>query len=232
MRLALVHSPLTGPFVWQPALQELARRGIDAVVPEVTDHPSAVGPSWEQEARSAARSLRAFTDPLVLVAHSGAGALLPAIREGLEHTTVAGYLFVDAVIPRDGFSRLDLIRLEAPEWAQELQEHLESGARFPEWTDEDLREVVPVDGVRRGLLEDIRPRPLQFFVEPIPVSEGWPDAPCGYLRLSEPYESLLAWATKEGWSTASIEAGHFHMVVEPAKVVDLVLELLDRMRVV
>ena len=60
MTLALVHSPLTGPFVWEPAAAELARRGIDSTLLEVADHPSASGPFWEQESRAAARSISAL----------------------------------------------------------------------------------------------------------------------------------------------------------------------------
>ena len=41
--IALVHSPLTGPFVWEPVAAELARRGIDSTLLEVADHPSASG---------------------------------------------------------------------------------------------------------------------------------------------------------------------------------------------
>jgi pimeloyl-ACP methyl ester carboxylesterase len=227
--LALVHSPLTGPFVWQPAMQDLARRGVGAVIPEVADHPSATGSFWEQESASAARSLRGIDGPIVLVAHSGGGALLPAIRE--RTGGVAGYLFVDAVIPRDSTSRLDLIREEAPEWAEELEGHLSSGERFPTWTDEDLQEVVPERGLRRGLIEELRPRPLAFFTEPISVFAEWPDAPCGYLRLSRPYDPLLEDATRRGWSVAAIEAGHFHMLVDPPAVVDAMLGLLEAMSI-
>src|SRR5437588_1999713 len=97
--LALVHGPLTGPFVWQPALQELARRGVEAVIAEVSDHPSATGSFWEHESSSVARSLRGIDGPVMLVAHSGGGALLPAIGERTRAGRVAGYLFVDAVIP-------------------------------------------------------------------------------------------------------------------------------------
>ena len=63
--LALVHSPLTGPFVWQLAAQELARRGVEVTVAEVAEHPSSVAPFWDQEASSAARTLRAVQGPLV-----------------------------------------------------------------------------------------------------------------------------------------------------------------------
>ena len=228
--LALVHSPLTGPFVWQLAAQELARRGVEASVAEVAEHPSSVAPFWDQEASSAARTLRGTQGPLVLAAHSGAGALLPAIRKRFDRS-VAGYLLVDAVIPRDGMSRLDLIREESPEWAAELEQHLVGGGRFPEWGDEELRDVVPNAGVRRGLLDDLRPRPIAFFTEPIPVFEGWPDAPCGYLRLSSPYDPLLEEAGERGWATAALHAGHFHMLVDPGAVVDAMVGLLEAMSV-
>ena len=228
--LALVHSPLTGPFVWQLAEQELSRRGVEAVVPEVAEHPSSDRPYWEQEANSAARSLRAIEDPIVLVAHSGAGALLPPIRERLP-VSVSGYLFVDAVIPEDGKTRLEMISEDAKEWAAELRRHLEQGGRFPEWEDDELRDVIPNSGIRRGLIEDLRPRPLRFFTEPIPAFDGWPDAPCGYVRLSPPYDPLLEEAGKRGWPRAALDAGHFHMLVDPPAVVDAMLGLLEAMSV-
>jgi hypothetical protein len=228
--LALVHSPLTGPFVWEPAAAELARRGVEAVVPEVTDHPSGTGPFWDQESRAAARSLRRVAEPVVLVAHSGAGPLLPAIGERAS-AEIAGYVFVDAGVPRAGASRLDDMREENAEWADEFEGHLRAGGRFPDWTEEDLHELVPSDGIRRGLLESLRPRPLEFFTEPIPVPEGWPDAPCGYLRLSSAYEGALLRAKAEGWPTRSIDSGHFHMLVDPAAVVDSLLALLEAMSV-
>ena len=226
--LILVHSPLTGPLVWNPAEQELARHGHQAVVPEVTDHPSGVGPLWEQHARSVARSVRRLPagERPVLVGHSGAGQLLPAIRRFSERP-VRACLFVDAGLPEDGASRLDQIRRESPDAAAELEAHLAAGGRFPEWTDEDLREVVPPDGLRRGLLEELRPRPLAYFTEPIPVPGAWPDAPCGYLRLSAAYDPALEAARAMGWPTRSIDAGHFHMMVEPDEVVDELLSLLD-----
>jgi hypothetical protein len=231
MMVVLLHSPLTGPLVWDPAAEELARRGIHASVPEVADHPSATGPFWQQHARSVARSLRGVdaAEELVLVGHSGAGQLLPAIRASLGRG-VAVYLFVDAGIPENGVSRLDQIRAEDPAMADDLRSLLEQGGRFPEWTNEDLRDIVPADGLRRGLVEGLRPRPLGFFTEPIEVFDGWPDAPCGYIRLSAPYDPALMIARKLGWPTRELDAGHFHMLVEPREVVDVMLDLLAEMR--
>jgi hypothetical protein len=166
-------------------------------------------------------------DELLLVGHSGAGQLLPAIRQASARP-VGAYVFVDAGIPEDRVSRLDQIAREAPEVATDLRSHLERGGRFPEWTDEDLRQLIPADGMRRGILGELRPRPLPFFTEPIPAP-GWPDAPCGYLRFSSPYDPALRQAVASGWPTRSLEAGHFHMVVEPRDVVDVLLGLIEEL---
>jgi hypothetical protein len=225
----LVHSPLTGPLVWDPAAEELARRGFAATVPEVADHPSGTAPFWQQHASSVARSLRRLeADDLLLVAHSGAGQLLPAIREAAGRP-VRGYVFVDAGIPEDGLSRLEQIRQESPEDAEEFERHLRAGERFPEWTDEELADLIPIAGLRRGVIESLRPRPLQFFTEPIAVFDGWPDAPCAYLRLSPAYDAPLRRARDLGWPARSIDAGHFHMLVEPHEVTAAMLELVDAM---
>jgi hypothetical protein len=227
----LVHSPMTGPLVWQPVAEELARRRVDAIVPEVADHPSARGPYWDQHARSVARSLRQVppSDDLVLVAHSGAGPLLPAIRQASERA-VRGYVFVDAGLPRDGATRLELLSEEIPEAARELEQILATGERHPRWTDADLREAIPTPGLRRGVLESVRPRPEAFYTEPIPVFEGWPDAPCGYLMLSEPYRVAFERAKRDGWVTRGIEGGHFHMLTDPPAVAEALLEIVEALR--
>src|SRR5207245_2657425 len=111
----------------------------------------------------------------------------------------------------------------------EFERHLRAGGRFPDWTDDDLRRVIPNDGLRRGVHEELRPRPLEFFVEPIRVFEGWPDAPCGYLRLSAAYDPALARANALAWPTRSLDAGHFHMLVEPRATVEAILDLLQEM---
>ena len=70
------------------------------------------------------------------------------------------------------------------------------------------------------MLEELQPRSLEFFAEPIPVFAGWPDAPCAYLQFSAVYGEPAAQALREGWPTARLDAGHFHMLVDPAGVAD------------
>jgi hypothetical protein len=69
---------------------------------------------------------------------------------------------------------------------------------------------------------------LDFFSEPIPVSKGWPDASCVYIKLSPAYQYSASQAWEAGWLTYELEAGHFHMLVDPAAVTDLLIEAVHK----
>ncbi len=180
----LIHSPLVGPFSWRLVQKEFAKRRIDVLVPELLDQPADSLPCWQQHARSVAAVLTHVPPNrrIILVAHSGAGPLLPAIRQALPHP-IAAYVFVDAGVPRSGLSRLDLMQLQDRSWVDEFHQTLLQGGRFPDWTADDLRDIVPDENVLNQLMAEIKPRSLAFFIEPLPTFDDWPDAPCAYLRF-------------------------------------------------
>ncbi len=227
---ALIHSPLVGPLTWGLVAEEMRRRGLDVFVPILKDSPHSKKPFWKQQVESVSRALEQIPKDrsVTLVAHSGAGPLLPAIREVLAKP-VDTYVFVDAGIPRNGASRLDLMESEDPEWAAQFQEELERGGSFPNWTFEDLRDVIPDEPLRRQMVAEIRPRTLPFFTEPIPVFDAWPDAFCVYIQFSEPYNQSAAQARQAGWLTYKLEAGHFHMLVDPKTVTDSIVRFVQRL---
>ncbi|HLF28818.1 MAG TPA: alpha/beta fold hydrolase [Anaerolineae bacterium] len=222
----LIHSPLVGPLTWALVSDELQRRGIETRAPQLFDNEAAGIPYWKQHADSVARALTPIPidRSLILIGHSGAGPLLPAIRQALNHP-IAGYIFADAGIPVDGASRLDLMASEDPEWAGQFRQTLEAGERFPNWRNDDLAEVIPEAALRQGVVNELRPRGLVFFEERIPVFDGWPDAPCGYLLFSPVYAAPAARARREGWAYREMQAGHFHMLVEPAAVANALVDL-------
>ena len=160
--------------------------------------------------------------PPILVAHSGAGALLPAIRAAAGRQ-VAGYVLVDAGLPHPGQTWLQELRASAPELAKELQLRLAAGGRFPEWSDEDLRDEIPDDRTRAALFAELQPRALDFFKEPLPVVADWPDAPCHYIQLSPGYSGAAEAARRAAWPVQVFETGHFHMLVDPAGVTEALL---------
>ena len=85
------------------------------------------------------------------------------------------------------------------------------------------------DLLRRQLVAEIRPRGLDFFLESIPVFGGWPDAPCIYIRFSGPYMQPATYAQQAGWQTYELDAGHFHMLVDPITVTNLIVESVNKL---
>ena len=82
--------------------------------------------------------------------------------------------------------------------------------------------------LRRQMVAELRPRGLDFFTEPIPVFEGWPDASCIYIKFSPPYGYPAIQARQAGWPTYELEAGHFHMLVDPVAVADLMMDAVNK----
>ena len=226
----LIHSPLVGPFTWEMVYQTLTSQGLKAMIPTLQDSSDSALPYWQQHVESVARDLAQLPqkESLVLIAHSGAGPLLPAIRHRLTHSIYA-YVFVDAGIPTGGLSRIELMKLEDQEWAEQFHKTLLDGEQFPMWTEDDLREIIPDRESRQKLVAEIRPRSLPFFTEPIPVYDDWPDAPCVYIKFSEAYEWDAVQAKQMGWRVNELRAGHFHMLVEPLTVANLIVESVQNL---
>jgi hypothetical protein len=218
----LVHSPLAGPVTWEPLAVELARRGCAVRTPDLGGAEADAEPFWRRHTRAAAdvlRSLPPEARPL-LAGHSAAGALLPAIREAAGRP-VAGYLFVDAHLPRDGLPRAEGERLAS------LSRLYAAGGRCPDWSPGVLREAVPDPSWRARLAGELRPPPWPYWEETIPVFAGWPDAPCAFLRFTPnaAYDGAAGEARSQGWPCRELAGGHFHMLVDAPAVADALLAL-------
>ena len=228
--LVLVPSPLVGAGSWAHLQRALSSSGRDAVAS--VDLPDSAGQMayWERTVGGVERSLReAPADrAVVLVGYSGAGALLPAIGRAI-HQRVTAYLFIDAGLPAGGRSRLESMAAEGPDgaaFAIELASALDAGHRYPEWADEDLTPLVPDPDRRRQLLAEVQPRNRDFWTEPLPVVEPWPDAPCGFLQFSEAYQFAADDALSLGWPVRYLPGSHFHHLVDERAVAQGLLALL------
>ena len=225
--IVLIPSPLLGPYSWSLVAQELRARGWEALVSEDLRDPLDRQPCWRRTVGGVESSLQNIPveRSIALVAHSGAGPLLPAVATAVRQP-IAAYLFVDAGLPSSGRSRLQVIEAENPGFASELRAALDAGQRFPAWTDEGLSQLVPDAERRRALLQELRPRSVEYWTEELPTVTRWPNAPCGYLQFSPPYRSAADRARRAGWPTRHLSAGHFHHLVDPAGVVDALVDLL------
>jgi hypothetical protein len=229
-RIVLLPSPMNGPLVWAPVSRVLRGGGLPTLVVNLEDEPKSPVPYWVQHAASVARALAhlELEQPIILAGHSGTGPLLPAIGAFSPHP-VGGYLFVDAGLPIPGRSHLEDIETGLPEFGAELRRRLAAGGRFPEWTDEEAREVLPDEGMRSAVLAEVRPRGQDFFTQRFPAFGAWPDAPCGYLQFSPIYAAPARQAQAQGWAFRELQAGHFHMVVDPVAVAAAIAEITEEL---
>lgn len=232
--LVLLHSPLTTAVSWGGLGRRLAAN-LATVVVEVTADTAApyAGRYVAQAAAQVASSGLEVYEPVLLVAHSAAGPLLGQIGFALRaaRRPVAGYLFVDAGLPRPGggASRLDLTQAESADVAADLRRLLQTGGSFPTWSRADLAEQVPYPDDRVQLVASLRPRGLDFFDEPLPCPLDWPDAPAGVLQTSDGYQLTARLARGRGWPVVRRDLGHFAAVADPVGTEAALLQLIDLM---
>ncbi|MEV0705704.1 alpha/beta fold hydrolase [Saccharopolyspora sp. NPDC050389] len=221
--LLLVHSPLVGPLTWELTATQLRHEGQRVVVPSLTavvdDHP----PYYRSLAEAAARALD--TDgshgPVVLVGHSGAGALLPAIAE-VVGDDARGAVFVDALLPHPGSSWFDT----APTQLREQLAGLTRAGRLPpwnEWFPSDVFDtLVPDAGLRERFIAELPPVPVAYFEEPAPNAPGWSATRCAYVCLSEAYTGAAEEAERRGWWVHRENADHLALITQPAHIAGVI----------
>ena len=221
----LVHSPLVGPYTWEPVAHELRRAGHTVTVPHLTNDPDSPLSYIDQHRNAILSAYRTQVgrEAAILVGHSGAGALLPYAGAALPKLNC--YIFVDADLPQDNASRLDRF---APKDAKLFRRRAKKGyIPTPFWADEVLKTAIPDDEARSKFENELQPVPLKLYKERIPVPRHWPDAPCAYLHFaySATYEEASRTARKNGWPYAELPGYHFQMLVDPRGVADALVSL-------
>lgn len=222
----LIHSPLTGLLTWAYVANVLWARDIDVVVPGLHLTPDSDEPYWKQHVDSIVASLEDLDedDSVVLVAYSGAGVLLPLVAAALTRR-VDACIFVDAALPRDGASRLDLF---ASEDARDLFRALAQDGMIPPFPDAVLRKAIPDDAVRGEFAAELRALPLGAYEEPIPLPPDWPGVPCAFLGFRESaasYTAAIEEATRNGWPFSQLRGGHFEILNDPERVAAELVQL-------
>ena len=216
----LVHSLLLGPLSWAP----IARR-LTAVVPSLVDVADADPPFWRWVAETVRDAIDELPpeQPVVIVAHSNAGLLVPAIVDASPRR-VAGCVFVDASLPSPAGPTPT-----APPERLEFLCSMETDGRLPQWTrwwdDPDVASLFP-DAETRDAVTAEQPRlPLSYYEAPVPSPAGWDDRPCAYLRFSPPYEAMARDAAQRGWAVDQVPGNHLHQLVDPDTVADRIVAL-------
>jgi hypothetical protein len=90
------------------------------------------------------------------------------------------------------------------------------------------RVLLPDPDVRRSFAAGCPRLPLAMVEEVYPPAPGWPDAPCGYLQLSEAYEAEAVRARELGWPVRRQISHHLALLAEPGQVASELRELIGQ----
>jgi pimeloyl-ACP methyl ester carboxylesterase len=227
--LLFVHSPVVGPSTWTYTAEILQDKGFRCVVPDLTGVAASGPPYYPALAQAAAATVDCGTGPVVVIGHSAAGVLLPAIAEAIGDR-VRGAVFVDATLPQPGRSWLDTA---PPPLAAQLR-GLAAGGLLPPWHEwfppEALEELVPDPDRRQRLIDEIPRLPLAYFDEPAPPARFAPPVACALLRLGAPFDRAADKAERLGWWVARRDWDHLRMLTAPDAVADLIASAISALR--
>ncbi|MEV2239244.1 alpha/beta hydrolase [Micromonospora sp. NPDC049891] len=217
--VVLLHSLLLGPLTWAPVAARLRALGTATVVPSLIQVADADDPPfWPRICTTVRDSVSHLPQdqPIVLVAHSNAGLLVPTVVRAAGRP-VAGCLFVDASLP----SRCGATPAASPERLAHLRSIAAEG-RLPQWTtwwEEDIVAPLFPDSGTRALVSAEQPRlPVSYYEQQLPVPPGWDHRPCAYLLFGPPYDREAQESRTRGWSVAEVPGGHLHQLVDPDAV--------------
>ena len=224
-RLVLLHSPLLGPYCWQAVARLLRSRGHVVETPAWPRLSTLGADCYAALANGVAAGID-HGDPPIVLAHSGAGALLPSVA-ALSKTPLRGAIFCDAILPHPGLSWFDTA---PPQLAADLRIGAEDGF-LPSWDrwwpPGALERLVPDADVRAALVAELEPIPIDYFEELAPELEL--TAPQAFLQLSGAYADEARIAGRKGWPVMSLPLHHLAMLTHAEAVATALESLADRL---
>jgi len=172
------------------------------------------------------------TGPVVLVGHSYGGAVIS--EAALSDPDVKSLVYVDAFIPAEGESVLDLLNSAGPVDPAQLFDTIP----YPDAPEGDVDLYLKKDafgpGFANGLSEaevasyyaKQRPITLSAVNEKASTVEAWKTLPSWYVAGTEdasiPLSLQLQMAERAGSTVTEVKAGHLAMVSEPKRVAKVI----------
>jgi hypothetical protein len=225
----LIHSPLVGPMTWLQVAAALQRNGRHAIAPSLAGQLDDGPPYYQRLAASVASAIDAAGGPIpvALVAHSGAGALIPSVVDA-SRAPVSAAIFVDAILPHPGRCWMETVPAAL---AEDLKNRASAGI-LPPWNEwfpsEMIAALLPDEELRNRFVAELPRLPMCYFEERAPETQSWQSIPCGYLQLSSPYANAADWAASAGWHTRLHPSDHLSMLTQSCTIADIIQSMVDR----
>lgn len=221
MRLLLLHPPLLSPVVLSRLAPVLRADGHDVAVPDLREAIT-TGPVGTWWARAVDVAAAAMPEADVVVALSGAGALVPPLVRQLPTATTV--VLIDAVLPPMEGTHSTSPRVSA------LVADLATEGMLPAWTSwwppAELIAQVPDDRDRAALISSTPCLSEAFYDVDVPAPAGWEPASRSYLRLSSAYAAEAHDAADRGWSVEARDGNHLDVLASAGVVAAAVERLL------
>lgn len=217
--LELIHSPLFSELTWSATAEALRADGFPAFTPSMNGVLDGSPPYYSRLVSTVSHQIEQHRGnrDVILVGHSGAGSLLPAISRGIAGSTV-GSIFVDAILPHPGHSWFE----EAPEELCRQLRELAHGGRLPPWhrwfPPRTTEELLPTAESRRRFFTGLPEAPLSYFEERAPSGGELEPEASAYLRLTDAYREAACEAGQRGWLVVHHPADHLAILTAPEAV--------------
>jgi len=172
------------------------------------------------------------TGPVILVGHSYGGAVIG--EAALSDSDVKGLVYVDAFIPAEGESLLDLLNSAGPVDPTQLFDTIP----YPGAPEGDVDLYLKKDAFGPGFANGLskaqqasfyaKQRPITFAAvnEKASATQSWKSLPSWYVAgtqdASIPLALQLQMAERAGSTVTEVKAGHLAMVKEPKKVAKVI----------
>jgi len=231
----LVHGAWQSTGTWDLLIPLLTKHGHNVITPVLTGLGTDQGRlsaqiTLTQHVSDVALTLPELPEKVVLVGHSYAGMIISGVAE-TKPSQIGRLVFLDAFIPDDGQSVLDLLPSETGAYFRNVAREHGDGWRLP-----GAEGQLDLWGLKPGEARDfVRSRLCDFslrcFEEPlrlaadrrasIPatfvacIAEGYPARPF--------FDPFARKARASGWEVAELETGHDCHVERPDEVANILL---------
>lgn len=228
----LVHGMWHGGWCWRKLARLLRKAGHEVYTPTLTgmgerSHLLSPMAGVNLHVEDVVNVLRVEDlRDVLLVGHSYAGMVITAVA-GRVPQRLRALVYLDAYLPRDGQSGLDLREPESNRLTLEQVEREGSGWRMPVPAVEKFRLQSEED--RLWVASRLCEAPFRGFAEPVRVEREW-SGPKVYLRATDypcsPFDALYERAVEDpAWEAHRVVGGHDLMVDSPDEVARILLAL-------
>jgi pimeloyl-ACP methyl ester carboxylesterase len=231
--LVVVHGGFGGAWEWTPVARRLRARGHEVFTPTLTgmgERAHLAGPEVGLGTHvDDVVGLLEMEDlgDVVLCAHSYGGMPVTAAADRVPER-IASVVYIDALVPRDGQSALDLL----PDWfGPEAHATADVRGRVPMPAAVEPPEGWIDERERERYLRRLRPQPLGSFTEPVRLIGAVDGVPKAFVRCTsaappgDPIAAMAARARTEGWTYRELVVPHDPQLLDPDGTAQILDEL-------